>query len=138
MLTVCASWSQDTIADNGSPNSFSKPVRAYAPYETTDTRPICFPFWMVKAIALDLAEMERLEQEVQLLLLENSTAKSLVAGLELQDQDRQLQLQLLEENLELLEVQLKTEREIKKTDSWVAGALRLLGALGVGFMIGRI
>ena len=134
MLTVCTARSQATIGKvsgegQGRPGSLETGL---------DVRPISFPFWMVKQIALDLAEKERLEQEVQLLLLEISTSRSLVAGLELQDQDRRLQLQLLEENLQLLEVQLKAEREIKNTDSWVVGALRLLGALGAGFMLGRI
>ena len=124
MLTVCTARSQDTIADS--------------PPDSLDLRPVSFPFWIVHQIALDLEEKSRLEQEVELLLLEKSSYRLLVTGLEQKDQERRLQLELLEKNQELLKVQLKAEEETKRGEPWLLWALRLLGALGAGFVLGRI
>jgi len=137
MLTAFGSWSQDTIADNGSPNRFSKPVRAYAPYETTDTRPISFPFWMVKAIALDLEEKSRLELENQLYALEMETYKGWITSLEENEKNRRSQLKLLEKNAALLQEQLRAEQQSEKGAGIFIWSLRLLGALGAGFVLGR-
>ena len=93
---------------------------------------------MVKAIALDLEEKDRLEQEVLLLGLEKEILEKLVNVLEQKDRDRLLQLELSGKNCKLLEVQLQAERESKKEDNWMIWALRLLGALGAGFLLGRI
>lgn len=109
-----------------------------AQLDSLDTRPISFPFWMVQAIALDLVEKDRLELEVELLVLEKETWKRLVTGLEHKDQNRQLQMELLEKNQRLLKVQLQAERDNEKGEGWVIWALRLLGALGAGFTLGRI
>ena len=107
-------------------------------FPSGDLRPVSFPFWMAQAIALDLEEKHRLEQEAILLVLEKETLERLVKGLEQKDRERLLQLELLEKNRKLLEVQLKAEREVKKEDGWLLWALRLLGALGTGFLLGRI
>ena len=135
MLTVCAMQSQDTISSNNWNLEFKN---WDFPLDTTDLRPVSFPFWMAQAIALDLEEKFRLEQEAQLLVLEKETLEHLVKGLKQKDQDRLLQLQLSDKNRKLLEVQLQAEREIKKEDGWMLWALRLLGALGAGFLLGRI
>ena len=135
MLTVCAMQSQDTISNNNWNLEFKN---WNFPLDTTDIRPVSFPFWMAQAIALDLEEKDRLEQEVLLLGLEKEILEKLVNVLEQKDQDRLLQLELSGKNCKLLEVQLQAEREIKKEDSWMLWALRLLGALGAGFLLGRI
>ena len=127
--------SQDTISSNNWNLEFKN---WDFPLDTTDLRPVSFPFWMAQAIALDLEEKFRLEQEAQLLVLEKETLEHLVKGLKQKDQDRLLQLQLSDKNRKLLEVQLQAEREIKKEDGWMLWALRLLGALGAGFLLGRI
>lgn len=93
---------------------------------------------MAQAIALDLEEKDRLEHEVRLLGLEKETLMHLVKGLEQKDRNRMLQLELSEKNNGLLEVQLQAAREIRKDDGWTLWALRLLGALGAGFLLGSL
>ena len=138
MLTVCTSWSQDTIADAARPNRFPKPVRSYPPLDTTDHRHVCFPFWMVREIALDLEEKELLEQEVALFVLEAEQYQSLLQALERKDQSRVLQLQLLERNTFLLQQQLRAEKQSNKEPARYNWWLRLLAALGAGFLFGRL
>ena len=133
MLTVCAMQSQDTISSNNWNLEFKN-----WDFPSGDLRPVSFPFWMAQAIALDLEEKDRLENEVRLLGLEKETLVYLVKGLEQKDRNRLLQLELSEKNISLLEVQLQAEREIRKEDGWMLWALRLLGALGAGFLLGRI
>lgn len=107
--------------------------------DTLDLRPVCFPFWMAKQIALDLEEKHRLETELQLLELQLQAQASLVLGLEEKEKRRLLQLKLLNENLHLLEIQLEGERTKakQKSSQWI-WVLRLLAALGSGFVLGRI
>ena len=131
MLTACAMQSQDTISDDGRPATFDT---LRMPSLNT---PISFPFWMVKAIALDLEEKERLEEETQILALEVETYRKLLASLEQKDRQRILQLGLLEKNLNLVQEQLRAERQSTKPDRTLTWLLRLLGALGAGFLLGR-
>ena len=138
MLTVCTSWSQDTIVDAARPNRFPKPVRSYPPLDTTDHRHVCFPFWMVREIALDLEEKELLEQEVALFVLEAEQYQTLLQALERKDQSRVLQLQLLERNTFLLQEQLRVEKLSEKGTRPLIWALRILAALGAGFLFGRL
>ena len=128
-------WSQGITANN---NWILEFENWDFPRDTTDTRPVTFPFWMAKAIALDLEEKNRLEQEVQLLVLEKETLEDLVEDLEKKDQGRRLQLELLEKNQNLLEVQLQAGRKTEKGEGWVLWTLRLLAALGTGFILGNL
>ena len=137
MLTVCTTWSQDTIVDVARPDWFLKPVRSYSAPDTTDLRPISFPFWMVREIALDLEEKQQLELETQLYALELETYQKLVESMEKQEQQRQLQLELLHKNSSLLEAQLQAEKQGTKGTGTLVWSLRLLGALGAGFLLGR-
>ena len=63
MWTACAMRSQSTTVDSGS----TRPV--FLSRDTTDTRAVSFPFWMVREIALDLKEKSRLEIQEELLEL---------------------------------------------------------------------
>src|SRR5690606_6554048 len=103
MLTVCAMQSQDTISADGRPHRSQIPVRS------NPVTPICFPFWMAKAIALDLEEKQRLELEVQLYSQEVETYQYLLSSLEEKDENRELQLQLLGKNTALIKEQLRVE-----------------------------
>src|SRR5690606_30803565 len=83
MWTACALWSQDAIKDPiNRPHRFWKPVRSGPSSDTLDLRPITFPFWMVREIALDLEEKSRLEGELLLFDLELQAYKTLTAGLQ--------------------------------------------------------
>src|SRR5690606_27820941 len=132
MLTVCAMQSQDTISADARPHRFLKPVRS------NPATPICFPFWMVKAIALDLEEKQRLELEAQLYSQEVETYRRMLGSLEEKDQKRKEQLQLLEKNTSLIKEQLRIEIKSKKNFGVLTWTLRLLVALGAGFLLGRI
>ena len=125
--TVCTMWSQDTISN---PNWNLE-------FENRDLPPVSFPFWMAREIALDLEEKNRLQQEVQLLWLEKETLARLISALEQKDRNRLLQLELFEKNMGLLEIQLQAEKKINKGD-WITWILRVLGAFGAGFLLGRI
>ena len=125
--TVCTMWSQDTISNSNWNLEF----------ENRDLPPVSFPFWMAREIALDLEEKDRLQQEVQLLWLEKETLARLVSALEQKDRNRLLQLELFEKNMGLLEIQLQAEKKINKGD-WITWILRVLGAFGAGFLLGRI
>ena len=125
--TVCTMWSQDTISNSNWNLEF----------ENRDLPPVSFPFWMAREIALDLEEKDRLQQEVQLLWLEKETLARLVSALEQKDRNRLLQLELFEKNKGLLEIQLQAEKKINKGD-WITWILRVLGAFGAGFLLGRI
>ena len=138
MLTVCTMWSQDTIVDVARPDWFLKPVRSYSAPDTTDLRPISFPFWMVREIALDLEEKQQLELEAQLYALEVEAYQKLLESMEAQEQQRRLQLELLGRNISLVEAQLQAEKNSVKSTSKMQWYLRLLGALGVGFVLGRL
>ena len=120
-------WSQDTISNSNWNLEF----------ENRDLPPVSFPFWMAREIALDLEEKNRLQQEVQLLWLEKETLARLVSALEQKDRNRLLQLELFEKNMGLLEIQLQAEKKINKGD-WITWILRVLGAFGAGFLLGRI
>lgn len=50
--------------------------------DTTDIRPVTFPFWMAKEIALDLAEKEKLEGLMEVTELQLLNYGALVDGLE--------------------------------------------------------
>src|SRR5690606_13272739 len=132
MLTVCAMQSQDTISADARPHRFLKPVRS------NPATPICFPFWMVKAIALDLEEKQHLELEAQLYSQEVETYQQMLHSLEEKDQKRKEQLQLLEKNTSLLKEQLRAEQQSDKGARIWRWSLRLLAALGAGFILGRI
>lgn len=127
MSTVCTMWSQDTISNTNWNLEFAN----------RDLPPVSFPFWMAREIALDLEEKNRLQQEVQLLWLEKETLARLVSALEQKDRNRLLQLELFEKNKGLLEIQLQAEKKINKGD-WITWILRVLGAFGAGFLLGRI
>ena len=127
MSTVSTMWSQDTISNSNWNLEF----------ENRDLPPVSFPFWMAREIALDLEEKDRLQQEVQLLWLEKETLARLVSALEQKDRNRLLQLELFEKNKGLLEIQLQAEKKINKGD-WITWILRVLGAFGAGFLLGRI
>ena len=125
--TVCTMWSQDTISNSNWNLEF----------ENRDLPPVSFPFWMAREIALDLEEKDHLQQEVQLLWLEKETLARLISALEQKDRNRLLQLELFEKNKGLLEIQLQAEKKINKGD-WITWILRVLGAFGAGFLLGRI
>ena len=143
MLTACAMQSQDTISDDGRPHRSLRPVRSNpATFDTLRmpslNTPISFPFWMVKAIALDLEEKQRLELEAQLYSQEVKTYRRMLHSLEEKDLKRKEQLQLLEKNTSLLKEQLRAEQQSDKGAGIWRWSLRLLGALGAGFILGRI
>lgn len=125
MWTVSTARSQDTI-----PEPLPTPL---------DLRPVSFPFWMAKQIALDLEEKHRLETELQLMELQLLGQRSLVAGLEEREMNRLLQIELLEKNQQLLQVQLEGARAKaqQKGSQWI-WMLRFLAALGSGFVLGRL
>jgi len=93
---------------------------------------------MVKAIALDLEEKQRLELEAQLYSQEVETYRRMLGSLEEKDQKRKEQLQLLEKNTSLLKEQLRAEQQSDKGARIWRWSLRLLTALGAGFILGRI
>lgn len=116
MLTVCEMRSQDT----------------------TDVRPVVFPFWMAREIALDLSEKERLEALAEVTDLQLLNYGILVEGLERQQDALGLQLVLERKRIGILELELKMERERKPGKGTFVWVLRLIGALGVGYFLGHI
>ena len=119
LLTVCEMRSQDT----------------------TDVRPVGFPFWMVQQIALDLEEKSRLEAREGILLLELSKYRELTAGLEKTASDGELQLHLIQKENRLLQSRLESIRAMrpaKKYGADLSQILSLIGALGAGYLLGRL
>ena len=116
-------------------NSEDAFIPGYSPLDTSDTRPVSFPFWMVREIALDLEEKFRLEVQQELLELEISTYSLLVQGLEKEKGNLELQLQLLEKNQQLLLTQVEA-RKNKKPEKSLKWVLRLIAALGTGYILG--
>ena len=120
MLTACDLWSQGATPDS------------------LDTRPITFPFWMVKEMAIDLAEKDRL-QALQLATdLELQIYAERITGFEKVIQAKDLQLGLLEKNNVSLTVQLEAEKAKKPKDKTFLWILRLIGAAAVGFVAGSL
>lgn len=124
--------SQDTIAD---PNWDLESEYWNFPQ---DTRAVSFPFWMVKEIALDLEEKSLLEVQVELLELETGTYSLLVQGLEKEQVNKQLQLELLQKNQQLLQSQLKAVKNRKPKPQDLKWLLRMAAALGTGYMLGNL
>ena len=137
LLTVCTARSQDTTAE-AAPGLRNppKPLSPSPGIDTSDTRPVCFPFWMAKQIALDLEEKRRLEDLHRLDSLQLTGYRKLVAGLEQQQQHRELQRVLLQKQVSLLELQLKGEKQIRPSNGTLTWTLRLLAALGAGYLFG--
>lgn len=106
--------------------------------DTTDNRPVTFPFWMAREIALDLEEKSRLELEANISAMEISALNNLVAGLEKINSERLLQLDLVKDNSLLMELQLLSYRSAKPKNNTINWWLRLLGAFGLGYLIGKI
>ena len=119
LLTACAMRSQDT----------------------TDVRPVVFPFWIVQQIALDLQEKSRLEAREGILLLELSKYKELTAGLEKSGGERELQLHLLQKENRLLQSGLALPQATRTAEEFRAGLsqiLSLISALGAGYLLGKL
>ena len=131
MWTACAMRSQSTTGESGS----TGPV--FLSRDTTDTRAVSFPFWMVWEIALDLKEKSRLEIQEELLELEIKTYKSLVQGLEEESRNMELQLKLMQKNQHLLLTQMKAENTRKPLQD-VKWVIRMIAALGTGFILGSL
>ena len=118
-------------------NSAESLIQFYSSPDTSDIRPVSFPFWMVREIALDLEEKSRLEAQQELLEQEIGTYNLLVLGLEKEKRNLVLQLELLGRNQQLLLSQLEATRKGKpeKPIKWI---LRLIAALGTGFILGSL
>jgi len=93
---------------------------------------------MVREIALDLEEKQQLELEAQLYALEAEQYQKLLEAMEHKGRQRQLQLELLGRNISLMESQFQAEKQDKKGAGTLEWCLRLLAALGAGFMLGRL
>ena len=91
----------------------TQPQRGGISVAIKDLRPITFPAWMVKKIAVDLAEKEHLEtqEKVNNLLLAKmkDQQKNLLAQSLLKD----LQIKLLKKNNEILHTRLNMKKEKK-------------------------
>ena len=118
-------------------NSAESLIQFYSSPDTSDIRPVSFPFWMVREIALDLEEKSHLEAQQELLEQEIGTYNLLVLGLEKEKRNLVLQLELLGRNQQLLLSQLEATRKGKpeKPIKWI---LRLIAALGTGFILGSL
>ena len=130
ILTVFGMRSQDTIPDPEGDLEWE--TRDFTP----DTRAISFPFWMVREIALDLEERSLLELQVE--LLETATCRLLVQGLEKEQENKQLQLELLQKNQLLLHTRLKLAGIPKAGGNTWKWMVRMTAALGIGYMLGNL
>ena len=113
MLTVCGMRSQDT----------------------TDTRPVVLPFWMVREVALDLSEKERLEEMSEITSLQLFKYQMLVQGLEKNNADFALQVELLQRKNERLEGELGIKNEIISKGSSFLSPVKILAVLAFGYFI---
>ena len=93
---------------------------------------------MVKEIAQDLEEKNRLEAKVQLLWLEVEAYQSLVSGFEKNEIRRSQQIELLQQHNAILHTRLQARQVKKSGDNLILLVLQLLGALGIGYLVGRI
>ncbi|HET8854724.1 MAG TPA: hypothetical protein VFM60_02260 [Salinimicrobium sp.] len=57
--------------------------------------------------------------------------------MEEKEQQRQEQVELLRKNISLLQTQLQVEKQSMKPAGTVVWSLRLMAALGVGFVLGN-
>ena len=93
---------------------------------------------MAKQIALDLSEKSHLERLQALSGKEIAVLNSLVSGLESNLEQKSLQLQLLQDQKAALEVSLEAEKLKKPRDNLLQWFLQMAGALGVGYVIGKL
>ena len=93
---------------------------------------------MAKQIALDLSEKSHLERLHALSGKEIAFLNSLVSGLESNLEQKSLQLQLLQDQKAALEVSLEAEKLKKPRDNLLQWFLQMAGALGVGYVIGKL
>lgn len=105
--------------------------------DTTDKRPVTFPFWMAKEIALDLEEKSRLETNEKITSLELATLTSLIESLEKSNQNRNLQIELLKSNNKLHQQQLTTSKLQKSNPGTFTWILRLMACFSLGYLIGN-
>ena len=122
MWTACATWSQGITVNR----------------DSTDVRPVSFPFWMVREIALDLSEKDHLEGLQELSLKEIALLRTLAAGLERNSRHKSLQISLLKAQITSLEVSLKTGRRRRPRDQLWHRLLQMAGALGIGYVLGSL
>ena len=106
--------------------------------DTTDVRPVVFPFWMVQEVALDLVEKSALEYREKIMMLELSKYKAVVSNLEKTISNRELQLQLLRKENDLLQSRLEFKKSNRIRNNSFFWLLRLIGALGAGYLIGNL
>ncbi len=132
-------WSQGITGESGGleKQDVGQVVTCPYPGDTKDIRPVSFPFWMVREIALDLEEKSRLEAQQGLLEVEIGTYSRLVQGLEKENGALELQLELLEKNQQLLLLQVEAARN-KRSGTSLKWVLRILAALGTGFILGSL
>ena len=92
------------------------------------------PFHIAKRVALDLVELDELRQTglIDNLIISKYKASDLLQKQTISDQEQQLKLLLM--NLGITETQLKAEQD--KKPGWFKQFIVLLGAAGVGYVIG--
>ena len=112
MLTVCGMRSQDT----------------------TDVRPVVLPFWMAKEVALDLSEKERLEEMAEITALQLLKYQLLVKGLEKNNFDFGLQVELLQRKNKLLEKTHNVKNDNIKYRKFILWGIRLLSIFSVAYL----
>jgi len=92
------------------------------------------PFDIAKRVALDLVELDELRATTLINTLIISKYKSADVLQEQTISDQEQQLQLIFKNLGITETQLKAEKD--KKPGWFKRFLILIGAAGVGYVIG--
>lgn len=103
--------------------------------DTTDVRPVTFPFWMAKEIAIDLNNYKRLQALQEISDMEVAAYIRLTKNLQEITSKQALQMDLLKSNNSSLEKQLeiwKTKKELPLFAKWLIGA----GAFLAGYFVG--
>ncbi|MGY5846599.1 hypothetical protein ACW6QP_04205 [Salegentibacter sp. HM20] len=115
------------------------PIAFMARSQDTINEPyLSIPYWMAKQIALDLEDRARLMALENISAMEISTLRALITNLESSNAKQTLQISLLQENNLILTRQFQSCKSSKPGNNTFLWLLRLMGAVGVGVVLGRI
>jgi hypothetical protein len=105
-------------------------------YSQEDT--IKLPYSIAQRIAIDLEELDRVTEILQVNTLLISNLKLQNNNLEQQNEERTRQIELLQLNTKILEGQFKAEQLKKKNGGWFIWLLASVAAFGSGYVLGSL